>query len=252
MKLKIRLLMLLILVTNLGYGNEVQNKQLAMRIEALRVEMAPFLQSLPKKLDVRKIQSLSGNEWIKRFEVKPKGKTSGVRSKHWEKVKLNTSKWEQAEVPEYMYTEQYRRVGASCILWYRKIFNTEQISDDRRKFIVFDGVDWEAEVWLNGHKLGNHITYFEPFRFDVTNLLSKSGTNTLAIRVIAGPLYGEPSANWGPFAMPPAKDQHYLRNRAKSLGGLQNGDTHMGSGYGIFGDVYLETTGDKDTFLSFS
>ena len=177
-------------------------EQLKIRMAALRAEMAPFLRSFPTKLDVRERKSLSGDDWVKRFEVAPKSKTEGIPRPAWENIALDVSAWKQTEVPEWSYMLHYAKTPISCILWYRKTFEAAQISDGKRVFLVFEGVDWEAEVWLNGHKLGGHKVYFEPFKFDVTDVLSKSGENTLAVRVIDGPVYGEPAANWAPFSNP--------------------------------------------------
>ncbi len=103
-------------------------------------------------------------------------------------------------------------------------------------------MDWEAEVWLNGKKLGSHAVYYEPFRFDVTDLLKKD--NTLAVRVIDGPRFGEPRSNESLLPLAPAKRQRYVRDRAQSIPGFQKNDLIIGSGYGIHREVYLETTGE--------
>ena len=246
--MKTKLLALLIFATTLASaqsGTAPENaEQLAIRMAALRTEVAPFLQSLPPQLDVREKTSLTGDDWISHFEVAPKSPTGGVRP-DWETVGMDVSQWTNTTVPEWRYTEQYAKTPASCILWYRKEFTAAQVPDGKRVFLAFEGVDWEAEVWLNGQKLGSHSVYFEPFKFDVTDVLSASGQNTLAVRVIDGPLYGEPASNWALFPVPPATDQRYVRDRTKSLIGLQRGDMHIGGGYGIFGEVYLETTGSS-------
>jgi len=97
---------------------------------------------------------------------------------------------------------------------------------------VFEGVDWTAEVWLNGKKLGSHTAYCEPFRFDVTSLLENE--NKLAVRVSEGSWFNEPSAGWAVFPMPtcPPPKARIVRDRSKSLEGYQRGDPHLGSGYG--------------------
>ncbi len=111
----------------------------------------------------------------------------------------------------------------------------------KRLFLVFKGVDWRAQVWLNGKYVGAHMTYCEPFRFDVTDVLQEK--NTLAVRVIDGPRFGEPAAYWTLFPIPPAKDRRYVRDRDRSLGGLTSNDVTSGGGFGIHREVYLETTG---------
>ena len=221
-------------------------EELKVRMADLRRRYAPFLESRPATVSVRQRHDLCGDDWLSRFEIR---RVSDEPSKEmaprpvspgWEKVALDVSAWEPTSVPEWRYDGLARRQPASCILWYRKTFAAKHVAKGQRMFLVFEGVDWEAEVWLNGKRLGSHSVYFEPFRFDVTDVVAE--TNTLAVRVIDGPQFGEPAAYWAAFPVPSAVGQRYVRDRARSLAGLQKGDTHNGSGYGIHREVYLETT----------
>lgn len=48
--------------------------------------------------------------------------------------------------------------------------------------LFLGGVDDDADVWLNGEKVGSHNGFSESFYFDVTNVL-RSGRNELVVRV---------------------------------------------------------------------
>ncbi len=69
--------------------------------------------------------------------------------------------------------------------WYVRSFTSPEYKPDRQVRLIFDGVDYFAGVWLNGHKLGEHEGAFTRFEFDVTDLLRPSGNNYLAVRVTA-------------------------------------------------------------------
>jgi beta-mannosidase len=60
-------------------------------------------------------------------------------------------------------------------------------------WLVFEGVDYFARVWVNGHEIGRHEGYFQRFSFDVTDVLAV-GSNTLAVEVTC-PLE-EPGTVW--------------------------------------------------------
>jgi beta-galactosidase/beta-glucuronidase len=64
-----------------------------------------------------------------------------------------------------------RRVGPGHRLWYRRTFAAPAKADGERVKLHFGAVDWEAEVYLNGHALGVHRGGFDPFSFDITRLL---------------------------------------------------------------------------------
>ncbi len=133
---------------------------------------------------------------------------------------------------------------ASLILWYKRDFESKKPQPGQRVFLCFDGVDWEAEVWLNGQRLGSNVGYFLPFRFDVTDLLREK--NTVAVRVFEGPAYGEPIAQWSILPFSPSdkgENQYYVFGEPqKSIVGFKpGGNSSGGSGFGIHRSVFLET-----------
>jgi beta-mannosidase len=69
----------------------------------------------------------------------------------------------------------------------------EKLAVPDRAFLVFHGVDYYAEVELNGARVGKHEGYFQVFEFEVTPQL-KRGRNHLAVTVDA-PLE-EPGTVW--------------------------------------------------------
>jgi len=68
--------------------------------------------------------------------------------------------------------------------WYRKEFISEKSFQGRIVTIYFDGVYMNADVWINGHHLGNHPYGYTPFFFNLTPYLKPAGQkNKLAVRV---------------------------------------------------------------------
>ena len=66
-------------------------------------------------------------------------------------------------------------------VWYRRLFHA-QPAQGKRYFLYFGAVNYEAAVYLNGQKLGEHKGGFTPFQFEVTGLL-KAGDNSVVVRV---------------------------------------------------------------------
>ena len=67
-------------------------------------------------------------------------------------------------------------------VWYRKKFDAQKSAPDHRLFIYFGAANYEADVYLNGKKLGKHIGGFTPFAYEITKLV-KAKNNSLVVRV---------------------------------------------------------------------
>ncbi|MEY4916285.1 MAG: hypothetical protein RL616_198 [Verrucomicrobiota bacterium] len=67
-------------------------------------------------------------------------------------------------------------------VWYRKKFDVTKSAPDHRLFVYFGAANYEADVYLNGKKLGKHIGGFTPFAYEITKL-AKEKNNSLVVRV---------------------------------------------------------------------
>lgn len=75
-----------------------------------------------------------------------------------------------------------KTVGADNALWYQREFSVPKSWKGQRVLLHFGAVDWMADVWVNGVKVGSHTGGYTPFTFDITQALSAKG-NTLVVRV---------------------------------------------------------------------
>lgn len=66
-------------------------------------------------------------------------------------------------------------------IWFVKEFQYKSINDKNDTFLLFNGVDYFCDVFLNGHFLGNNEGYFQSFEFNVAKIISKN--NILVVRV---------------------------------------------------------------------
>ncbi|PTB92276.1 beta-galactosidase, partial [Marivirga lumbricoides] len=76
-----------------------------------------------------------------------------------------------------------KRVGKDSVLWYK---TTVKVPSKLRKETVllhFGAVDWLADVYVNGIKVGTHRGGYDPFSFDITAALKKGGDQEIAVRV---------------------------------------------------------------------
>jgi len=65
-------------------------------------------------------------------------------------------------------------------IWYKKSFSYQRKSD-RRLFIHFGAVNYKADVFINGQKIGSHEGGFTAFAFEITGFV-KDGENAVVVR----------------------------------------------------------------------
>ena len=70
--------------------------------------------------------------------------------------------------------------------WYRSNFEAPAAATGKRLLLTFKGVNYAAEIWLNGEKLGDLKGAFIRGQFDVTGKL-RPGQNALAVKVSPPP-----------------------------------------------------------------
>ena len=77
-----------------------------------------------------------------------------------------------------------KRVGREEALWYERTFTVPaKWRRGNRLLLHFGAVDWSAEIWVNGIKVGSHTGGYTPFSLDITSALRKSGRQTLRVKV---------------------------------------------------------------------
>lgn len=85
--------------------------------------------------------------------------------------------------------------------WYAKTFEMSADDLDQSWSLGFDGIDYQASFYLNGHPLGSAAGMFGGPEYDVSGLL-RQGSNDLVVRVFPPPtswygvLKGNPGWGW--------------------------------------------------------
>ncbi|MDQ2655838.1 MAG: beta-galactosidase, partial [Bacteroidota bacterium] len=76
-----------------------------------------------------------------------------------------------------------RKVGKDSVLIYNRTITLP--SDFRKKKVLlhFGAVDWKCEVSVNGTAIGSHTGGYDPFSFDITSALKRSGAQEIKVTV---------------------------------------------------------------------
>jgi len=159
-------------------------------------------------------------------------------------------------IPDPNYGENQLLISDSFFyadFWYRNEFMAPALPPGERAWLNFDGINWKADVFLNGEKLGRIEGGFVRGRFDVTGRLLSGRKNALAVRI---------EKNDTPGSI----KQKTFESPGKNGGalGIDNPTYHASIGWdwiptirgrntGIWGDVYLTLSGPvtlEDPFVT--
>lgn len=99
-----------------------------------------------------------------------------------ELVEYDFDKSETIKVPGDWNSQYEKLFYYEGTIWYKKSFDYNKSNNENRVFLYFEAVNYKAEVYLNGKKIGTHIGGFTPFNFEVTSLL-KEKDNFLILKV---------------------------------------------------------------------
>jgi hypothetical protein len=159
-------------------------------------------------------------------------------------------------IPDPNFGENQLHISDSYFysdFWYRTEFMSPTLNAKQKAWLNFDGINWKAEVFLNGEKLGRIEGGFMRGHFDVTAKLIAGKANALAVRV-------EKNATPGSAKQ---KTFEYVGKNGGALGS-DNPTYHASIGWdwiptirgrntGIWGAVSLTRTGTvtiEDPFVS--
>ena len=76
-----------------------------------------------------------------------------------------------------------RTVGDSALLWYRRTVPLRRPDGGSRVLLHFGAVDWDATVFVNGRRLGEHRGGYDPFTFDITDAMAPADSQEIVVSV---------------------------------------------------------------------
>jgi beta-mannosidase len=96
---------------------------------------------------------------------------------------LDDADWQPLLVPGHWQSET-GFASSDGPLFYRRRFTMDAPGEGQRAWLVFDGIFYQSDVWLDGSYLGDTEGYFFPQAFDVTSALGARPEHLLALEVV--------------------------------------------------------------------
>lgn len=84
--------------------------------------------------------------------------------------------------PESSLSGVQKTFSKDSVIWYQRTFTVPSKWKGKDIILHFGAVDWKADVWINGRKVGEHTGGYAPFSFNITPYLNKGGKQTIKVR----------------------------------------------------------------------
>ena len=208
---------------------------------------------------------LIGGDWkIQRAsEVNSKGEAvsqTGFTTDNWVAATVPgtvlVSYWNAGALPDPNFGDNQLMISESFFnsdFWYRNEFDVPSTFRGERLFLNFDGINWKADIFVNGQKTGRIEGGFIRGKFDVTDLVIAGQKNAIAVLI-------HKNDNIGVL-----KEQTALStDKNGGVLGADNPTYHASIGWdwiptirgrniGIWNDVFLKATGNvtiEDPYVS--
>lgn len=197
-----------------GFGQSISNWGLnqPQELATLPKSKVAILQPVKKtkEKEKSKLEQIALNDYLLKNGWEMTGSATVVSSKKSIfSADLDTEDWYNATVPgtvlttlvdQGVYPNPYFGVNNLSIpdslcrtdWWYRVSFNIPEKQKDKIKWLRLDGINYRAEIWLNGTKLGNIYGAFKRAEFDITKIVDSDRKNILAVHILPPPNPGIP------------------------------------------------------------
>lgn len=97
-------------------------------------------------------------------------------------LESDDSDWDEVTVPGH-WQHDAPFADSTGPLMYRHRFTSAPPAEGRRRWVMFDGIFYQGDAWLDGAYLGDSEGYFFPHTFDITQLSRIGDEHVLAVEV---------------------------------------------------------------------
>ena len=134
--------------------------------------------------------------------------------------------------------------------WFRTSFIVPEENNGKRVWLNFDGINYRADVWINGKQIVDSTEMagmFRRFKYDVTQYVNYDTENVVAVRIHQVDNVGTPDPGYmfEPFGPGRGQGEEIFKDvTLKFMAGWDCAPVVRDRNMGMYQDVYLTYTGD--------
>ena len=136
--------------------------------------------------------------------------------------------------------------------WFRTTFKIAPENKGKRIWLNFDGINYRADVWLNGKQIANSrdmAGMFQRFKYDITKIANLKGENILAVKIYQVDHVGTANPGFQFDVFGPGRGQGtdiFKDVTLKFSAGWDCAPVVRDRNMGIYQDVFLTYTNDVE------
>jgi hypothetical protein len=197
-------------------------EELETELAKMREKYKPFLENhAPSTKQTRERMYLKNASWRRETDAD---------KQDFSYILAGKGKWEEVQLPHFG-----EPLGRAVTYYRKEIDITREMMNKGSLFICFKGVDYIANVFMNGRFMGSHEGFFAPFEFNFTPY-AKDGKNILVVQVK------------NDYTTTGGTNEYGERVKGDKIFGATNlgyddpyhGWHHSPAGMGIYQDCYVE------------
>ncbi|HEU4703917.1 MAG TPA: glycoside hydrolase family 2 TIM barrel-domain containing protein [Conexibacter sp.] len=151
----------------------------------------------PRSIEGQDERFLLGGSWLVRLDPADAGLAQRLYAQR------ATDGWTATTVPSAWNARDDSPASfLGSVAWYRKDFRLPSRDRALAWIARFESVNYRATVWLNGRRVGSHVSGYVPFELDLPNVVRR-GVNRLVVRVDNRRPPTDPSGAPGEIPVPP-------------------------------------------------
>ena len=133
--------------------------------------------------------------------------------------------------------------------WFRKEFDLSADYQGKKLWLNFDGINYRADVWLNGHQVAGHsemVGMFIRYKYDISQYALVNQKNILAVEIhqVDHPGLPSPGVQFEVFGKTRGHAIDIFKDETlKFSGGWDCAPVIRDRNMGIYQDVYITSTG---------
>ena len=134
--------------------------------------------------------------------------------------------------------------------WFRTVVDLPKSYQDKQIWLTFNGINYRADIWVNGHLVADSketVGMFRRFKFNITSFAKVGAKNCIAVKIhqVDHPGDPDPGTQFVVFGNTRGHATDIFKDETlKISGGWDCAPVVRDRNMGIYQDVFLEATGN--------